>query len=90
MGSGKKFWHNHQISTLNKMLTAINEDDSLSNFSKMSLYKVLKHLNFEYVRKSRNTALIKRNDIVCWRRRYLETIKNYSQLGRPIYYLDET
>lgn len=85
-----QFWHNHQIPTLNTILTAVNEDDSLPNFSKMSLYRVLKHLNFEYVRKSRNSALIERNDIVCWRRNYLETIKNYRQLGRQIYYLDET
>jgi len=85
-----QFWHNREIPTLNKMLTVINEDDSLPNFSKMSLYRILNHLNFEYVRKSRNSALIERNDIVCWRRRYLETIKHYRQLGRPIYYLDET
>jgi hypothetical protein len=85
-----QFWHNREIPTLNKMLTVINEDDSLPHFSKMSLYRVLKHLNFEYVRKSRNSALIERNDIVCWRRRYLESIKHYRQLGRPIYYLDET
>ncbi|KAL4126724.1 hypothetical protein QTP88_010933 [Uroleucon formosanum] len=85
-----KFWHNHQIPTLNKMLSAVNVVDSLPNFSKMFLYRVLKHLNFEYVRKSCNSALIERNDIVCWRRRYLETIKHYRQLGSQIYYLDET
>lgn len=85
-----QFWYNHQIPTLNKILTAVNEDDSLPSFSKMSLYRILKHLNFEYVRKSRNSALIERNDIVCWRRNYLETIKHYRQLGRQIYYLDET
>ena len=85
-----QFWHNYQIPTLNKILTAVNEDDSLPSFSKMSLYRVLKHLNFEYVRKSRNSALNERNDIVCWRRNYLETIKHYRELGRKIYYLDET
>lgn len=42
-----------------------------------------------YIRKSRNNALIEKHDI-CWRRRYLETIKEYRQLDRPIYYLDET
>lgn len=45
-----QFWHNREIPTLNKILTVINEDDSLPNFSKMSLYRILKHLNFEYVR----------------------------------------
>ncbi|KAL4082907.1 hypothetical protein QTP88_029561 [Uroleucon formosanum] len=36
------------------------------------------------------TALIERNDIVCWRQKYLESIKHYRLSGRPIYYLDET
>lgn len=75
-----QFWHNREIPTLNTILTVINKDDSLPNFSKMALYRILKHLNFEYVRKSRNSALIERNDIVCWSRRYLETIKHYRQV----------
>ncbi|KAL4126023.1 hypothetical protein QTP88_010255 [Uroleucon formosanum] len=68
----------------------VNEDTTLPNFSETTLRRFLKHLNFEYVRKSRNSTLIERIDIVCWRRRYLESIKEYRQLGRPIYYLDKT
>ncbi|KAE9522154.1 hypothetical protein AGLY_017414 [Aphis glycines] len=85
-----EFWHRREIPTLKKILTAVNKDTTLSNFSKTSLRRLLKHLNFEYVRKSRNSALIERIDIVCWLRRYLQAIKEYHQLGRPIYYLDET
>ncbi|CAI6358016.1 unnamed protein product [Macrosiphum euphorbiae] len=29
-----QFWHNHQIPTLNKISTAVNEDDSLPRFQK--------------------------------------------------------
>ncbi|XP_022161706.1 uncharacterized protein LOC111027615 [Myzus persicae] len=85
-----EFWHRREIPTLKKILTAVNKDTTLPNFSETSLRRLLKHLNFEYVRKSRNSALIERIDIVCWRRRYLQAIKEYRQLGRPIYYLDET
>lgn len=84
------FWFNRQIPTLNKILVAVNDDDNLPNFSKTSLRRILKHLNFEYIKKKRNSALIERNDIVCWRRKYLESIKHDRLSGRPIYYLDET
>ncbi|XP_025202892.1 uncharacterized protein LOC112599971 [Melanaphis sacchari] len=40
--------------------------------------------------RQKNSALIERNDIVCWRRKYLESINYYRLSGRPIYYLDET
>lgn len=85
-----EFWHRREIPTVNKILIAVNEDSTLPDFSRTTLRRLLKHLNFEYVRKSRNSALIEINDIVRWRRKYLESIKEYRQLGRPIYYLDET
>lgn len=85
-----EFWHNRQIPTLNKILVAVNGDSQLSDFSKTSLRRVLKHLNFEYVKKNRNSVLIERPDLMNWRRRYLESIRSYRVLGRPIYYLDET
>lgn len=75
-----QFWYNHQIFTLNKMLSAINEDDSLPSFSKMSLYIILKHLNFESV----ISALIEQKNIVCWRRRYLKSIVWRSQHVRAV------
>jgi len=46
------FWFNRQIPTLNKILVAVNEDDNLPNFSKTSLRRILKHLNFEYIKKN--------------------------------------
>ncbi|XP_008181501.1 uncharacterized protein LOC103307625 [Acyrthosiphon pisum] len=68
----------------------MNEDEKLPNFSRSSLRRILKHLNYEYLKKNRNSALIERNDIVCWRRKYLESLKHYRLSGRPIYYLGET
>lgn len=84
-----EFWLNRQLPTFNKILKAINEDPGLPNLSQPSLRSVLKHLNFEFIRKSRDSVVIERNDVVCNRRKYLETIKHYRQLNRPIYYLDE-
>lgn len=85
-----QFWLRREIPTLNKMLTVINEDPSLPTFSNTSFRRILKDLNFEYTKKSRNSALIERGDIVLWRRKYLESIRHYRQQNCPIYYLDET
>lgn len=37
-----------------------------------------------------NSAFLERQDIVNWRRTYLEHIKYYCQQGRLIYYFDKT
>lgn len=47
-------------------------------------------MDFEYCKRSRNSALIKKDEIVVWRRRYLEDLKKYRSEDRHIYYLDET
>jgi len=84
------FWRNHEIPTITKMLTAINDDQTLPNIKRSSLQKVLKDLQFEYVKKNRNSALLEREDLITWRRSYLEKIRYYRMQNRPIYYLDET
>ncbi|KAL4156027.1 hypothetical protein QTP88_000062 [Uroleucon formosanum] len=84
------FWLNREVPTLPKMLVAINEDDTLPNFKPSSFRKILKDLQFVYAKKSRNSALIEREDIIIWRGRYLDQIRKYREQNRPIYYLDET
>uniref|UniRef100_A0A2S2R642 Tc1-like transposase DDE domain-containing protein n=1 Tax=Sipha flava TaxID=143950 RepID=A0A2S2R642_9HEMI len=84
------FWRNRQIPTVAKMLVAINEDDSLPSLSRTSFQRILKDLEFEYVKKNRNSALLEREDLVTWRRSYLDKIRHYRAQNRPIYYLDET
>ncbi|CAI6353612.1 unnamed protein product [Macrosiphum euphorbiae] len=72
------------------MLVAINEDDSLPSLSRSSFQRILKDLQFEYVKKNRNSALLEREDLITWRRGYLDKIRHYRSQNRPIYYLDET
>ncbi|XP_050064390.1 uncharacterized protein LOC114128157 [Aphis gossypii] len=38
----------------------------------------------------RNSALIEKDEIVLWRRRYLQNIRKYREEGRHLYYIDET
>ncbi|CAI6365855.1 unnamed protein product [Macrosiphum euphorbiae] len=85
-----EFWHRKEFPTFEKIMTSINDDPNLSNFSRSSLQLLLKDLNFEYTKIKRNFALTERGDIVCWRQKYLESIRYYRSHGRQIYYLDES
>ncbi|CAI6346881.1 unnamed protein product [Macrosiphum euphorbiae] len=84
------FWLNREVPTIQKMLIAINEDETLPNLKRSSFRKILKDLHFVYAKKSRNSALIEREDIIIWRGKYLDQIRKYRSQNRPIYYLDET
>jgi len=75
---------------LKKILTSVNDDPSLPNLKCTSLRTIFKNLSFVYTKKTRNSALTERSEIVCWRQRYLEKIKFYRRQCHPIYYLDET
>ncbi|XP_015380395.1 PREDICTED: uncharacterized protein LOC107174087 [Diuraphis noxia] len=85
-----EFWHRREIPTFEKIMASINNDPSLTNFSRSSFQLLLKDLNFVYTKIKRNNALSERGDIVCWRQKYLESIRYYRNCGRQIYYLDES
>jgi len=85
-----QFWFNRELPTLGKILTVINEDQSLPSFSRTSLYRLIKSMEFEYVKRGRNSALLEKNEIILWRRRYIRDLRKYREEGRQIYYLDET
>ena len=85
-----QFWHNRDLPTLDKVLVAINEEEDLPNFSRTSLFRLMKSMDFVYVKRGRQSALIEKMEIIVWRRKYLRHIKQYRGEGRPIYYLDET
>lgn len=84
------FWRNREVPTIEKILTSINEDEKLPNMKRTSFQKVLKDLQFEYVKKGRNSVLLEREDLITWRRNYLDKIRHYRTQNRPIYFLDET
>lgn len=84
------FYFNKEIPTLNKIFTAVNEDEDLPKLSRAHLWKILKELNFSWEKTSRKAMLLDKLDIVCWRRRYLREIRRYREENRHIFYLDET
>lgn len=84
------FWLRRELPTIDKILTAVNENPSLPNFKRTTLFKVIKQLNFVYTKRKRCSVLTERNDPICWRQRYLYDIRKYRTEGRTVYYLDET
>ena len=86
----QSFWHNKKLPTLAKVLTTINEDNTLPNMKETSLWIVLKSLNFKFTKRQRNSILTERRDLLSWRRKYLISICHFCEEGKPIYYLDET
>ncbi|KAL4126607.1 hypothetical protein QTP88_010819 [Uroleucon formosanum] len=83
-------WINRELPTLDKILSIVNEDESLPSFSQATLHRLLKSMDFVYTKRERNSALLDSNELILWCRRYLRSIKKYREEGRPIYYLDET
>lgn len=55
-----------------------------------TLHLLLRDMNFEFVKRSWNSTLIERNDILLWRIKYIEDVYKYREQGISIYYLDET
>ncbi|XP_008179338.1 uncharacterized protein LOC103311654 [Acyrthosiphon pisum] len=85
-----RFWLRRELPTIDKILVAVNEDPSLPNFKRTTLYSTIKKLDFVFEKRKRCSVLTEREDLIVWHRNYLYNIRKYRQEGRQIYYLDET
>lgn len=85
-----QFFFENDPPTINKVLSAVNNDADLPNLKRTSLHALLKEIGFEFVSRNRKSVIVERDDIILWRRQYLRNIREYRRQGRPIYYLDET
>ncbi|KAL4098424.1 hypothetical protein QTP88_023043 [Uroleucon formosanum] len=83
-------WFDRQLPTVAKVLTSINEDETMPNMKETSLRTILKSLGFKFIKRQRNSILTERKNLISWRRKYLISIRRFREEGRPIYYLDET
>lgn len=84
------FFFRNEPPTLKKILQEVNQDHDLPNMSKETLRRILKDIGFKYKKRSRNSMLMERDDLILWRIRYLRDISRYLSEGRPVFYLDET
>lgn len=84
------FYLNKQIPTIDKVLSAINDDEDLPTIRRTKLWKILHELNFVWTKHDRRSVLTEKDEIVCWRRQYLREIRTLRAAGKTIFYLDET
>ncbi|XP_049883814.1 uncharacterized protein LOC126379181 [Pectinophora gossypiella] len=85
-----QYYFDGELPTIKKVLTAVNEDDNLPNFTLSTMYKIMKKLNFKYAKRSRKSVLLDRPDLQVWRIIYIHKISDYRKENKKIYYLDET
>lgn len=84
------FWFRRELPTLDKILRAINYDDSVPNISRSNLHRILKKMDFVYIKKKVCSVLTERKELIIWRRTYLQDLQDCRRQKRPIYYLGET
>ncbi|XP_046145249.1 uncharacterized protein LOC123988607 [Osmia bicornis bicornis] len=85
-----QFWERKELPTIKSLLAAVNADGSFPKFSHITLYRILKSLNFRYTDRVKNCAVLEQPYILNWREQYIRAICQYREEERPIYYLDET
>jgi transposase len=84
------FYFNNEIPTLDKILCTLREDETISDIRRDALWKILREMNFRWEKVNRKSLLIEKDEIICWRRNYLRSIRDFRKENRKIYYLDET
>lgn len=84
------FWMNREFPTLQKIVTAVAEDDGLPTLKRTTMYRLLKELQFVFTRRRQNCILMDKEDLIVWRRKYLRNIQHFREEGKTIYYLGET
>lgn len=85
-----EFFFRNEIPTLKKILTAVKSDDDLPDMSENVLHRTLREMNFRHLKRNRKSVLIEKDEIVLWRRKYLDEIIKHRSAGKKIYYTDET
>lgn len=85
-----QFFFRNEIPTIDKVLANVNANPDLPNFKRTTFHQLLKQLNFQYVRRQRDSMLIDKEEIIVWRRNYLRKLRTARIEGKKIYYLDET
>lgn len=84
------FFSRNEIPSLDKILAIVNDDASLANYRRTTFHKLLKHMGFKFVKRTRNSMMTDREDLEYWRRNYLQSIKEARNVNKKIFYLDET
>lgn len=83
-------WLQRELPTIERILSAVNEDPMLPDLKRTTLYNIIKKLDFVFTKRKRCSVLTEKEDLIVWRRRYLYDVRKYREEGRTIYFLGET
>ncbi|KAM7315596.1 uncharacterized protein ISCGN_005379 [Ixodes scapularis] len=88
------FFRRNETPTVTKireaLIEALKDDEVAVERSPSTVYRLLHDIGFELQKRSRNSLLIEKDDILVWRAKYLRSILKFRAEGKAIYYLDET
>lgn len=84
------FWLRKELPTIDKILQAVNDDPTLPNMKRSTLYETIKKLDFVFTKRKRCSLLTEREDFLLWCQNYLYNVRKFRSAGRTIYYHDET
>ncbi|XP_037518103.1 uncharacterized protein LOC119394874 [Rhipicephalus sanguineus] len=86
------YFMRNELPTAEKLRNDVISDTDMDmpTISTRTMQRMLNDLGFLFRKRKRNSALLERDDIVAWRRKYLRTIREMRRQQRTIYYLDET
>jgi len=83
-------WLRRELPTNDKILAAVNKDPALPKFKRTDFDNIIKNLDFVFTKWKKHSVLTESEDLIVWRRNYLNDICKYREEDRTIYYLDET
>lgn len=87
-----QYFMRNEAPTAEKILSDVTSDPDmgLPKLSVRTMRRLLNDIGFAFRKRKRNSALLEREDIIVWRRKYLRTIREMREQKWTIYYLDET
>ncbi|XP_077528282.1 uncharacterized protein LOC144139932 [Haemaphysalis longicornis] len=84
------FFRRNEIPTVAKITKEFFERTGDPSLKPWAVRRLLREIGFKREKRSRNSLLLDREDILAWRHEYLRDIRRYRAENRQIFYLDET
>lgn len=80
----------NEIPMVAKITKEFSERTGDPSLKPWTVRRLLREIGFKREKRSRNSLLLDREDILAWRHEYLRDIRRYRAENRQIFYLDET
>lgn len=84
------FFRRNEIPTVAKITNEFSERTSDPSLKAWTVRRLLREIGFKREKRSRNSLLLDREDILAWRHQFLRDIQRFREENRQIFYLDET